>query len=104
MIDVAGRKSIKCIGVVNTQLKIEDYEMPETFPFCIVEDHCLTTCVLIGLNFLSDFGLTLNYNQCKLTFNEDVNVRLKSCMLDTMTNIEVTSSNSESENDASKQS
>lgn len=70
LLGIAGGSS-NCNKVVNIQITIDDYEIPRTFPFCVVSEDSLPCCILLGINFLSEFDFNINFASRAMSINKD---------------------------------
>ena len=55
--------------IVNIKIELNEFETPEEFPFCIVSQDSIPCCMLLGLNFLKEFGSSIDFSCGKLEFN-----------------------------------
>ena len=92
-------KTHKSSNIVNIKIKIGDFVTPVPFPFCIVDKTDLSSCVLLGINFLAYFDIILNFRRNLLIIDDQFEVYMKSSQISSqLINIEVDNEEHDSHN------
>ena len=67
----------KSSAIVNLKIHMGDYELPRIFPFCIVDQDNLPSCILLGINFLEHFNVSIDFKRNNMIIDNNINIQLQ---------------------------